>query len=95
MEGLAIFIGGSVPIRILTADEYCKNAVSTAVIESSLPFVVFVWRQLESAFFSALTSVGALFIFMGGKRNDTEENPCNFVVGSDVLVNVGMRGNSH
>ena len=26
----------------------------------------FVWRQLESAFFGALTSVGALFILLGG-----------------------------
>ena len=29
-----------------------------------IPIVVFVWRQLKFAFFGALTSVGALFIFM-------------------------------
>ena len=29
--------------------------------------ISFVWQQLESAFFDALTSVGALFIFMEGR----------------------------
>ena len=29
----------------------------------------FVWRQLEFAFFGALTSVGALFIFERRKKN--------------------------
>lgn len=31
--------------------------------DSALALFQLVWRQLESAFFSALTSVGALFIF--------------------------------
>jgi len=30
--------------------------------------VGFVWRQLESAFFGALTAVGALFILLGGEK---------------------------
>ena len=30
-------------------------------------FLSFVWRQLELAFFGALTSVGALFVFLNEK----------------------------
>ena len=33
----------------------------------------FVWRQLEFAFFGALTSVGALFYFLGGKNESNKE----------------------
>ena len=47
-------------------------------------FLSFVWRQLELAFFGALTSVGALFIFGGitmfcskcGKEIDNEAVIC-------------------
>ena len=38
--------------------------------EFSLYFTSFVWRQLEFAFFGALTSVGALFVFTGGYMSE-------------------------
>ncbi|MBR2926451.1 MAG: hypothetical protein IKC31_02610 [Clostridia bacterium] len=47
-----------------TADvEFSKNANSATAVGSYTHIVVFVWRQLEFAFFGALTSVGALFYF--------------------------------
>ena len=44
-----------------------KNADSAISVESYIHVIVFVWRQLEFAFFGALTSVGALFVFERGK----------------------------
>ena len=38
-----------------------KTQIPASVVESDSHIVVFVWRQLEFAFFGALTSVGALF----------------------------------
>ena len=40
-----------------------KNANSAISVESYIHVIVFVWRQLGFAFFGALTSVGALFVF--------------------------------
>jgi len=56
-------IGGFLPIPIFDS---CMNLAKMQIPQLSwsyLPFVVFVWRQLEFAFFGALTSVGALFYF--------------------------------
>ena len=47
--------------------DFGKNADSATGVESYIQIVVFVWRQLESAFFGALTTVGALFDFKGRK----------------------------
>ena len=53
-------------------DEISKNADSATIVEFYTQIVVFVWRQLESAFFGALTSVGALFIFKAkNKQKET------------------------
>ena len=49
------------------AVEFSKSANSAAIVESSPVRCFFVWRQLEFAFFGALTSVGALFIFIDRK----------------------------
>jgi len=40
-----------------------KSAYSTNLLMVFIQRVGFVWRQLEFAFFGALTSVGALFYF--------------------------------
>ena len=46
-----------------------KNANSAGLCRVIIQKVGFVWRQLEFAFFGALTSVGALFVFLGGLNN--------------------------
>ena len=44
-----------------------KNACSADLRMVFIREVGFVWRQLELAFFGALTLVGALFVLEGGK----------------------------
>ena len=43
-------------------------------LESDPINLFFVWRQLEFAFFGALTPVGALFIFKNKMEERNEEN---------------------
>ena len=43
-----------------------KNAYSANLHKVFIRRVGFVWRQLEFAFFGALTSVGALFYYIRG-----------------------------
>ena len=50
--------------------EYDKNANSIGMNTYVLR-IDMVWRQLELAFFGALTSVGALFIFVKKTKNFT------------------------
>ena len=60
---LSAFVGGFLAVSIFkVVVEFGKNANSATIMESYAHIVVFVWRQLEFAFFGALTSVGALFI---------------------------------
>ena len=64
MGELSVFIEGFLSIPIFRwIDEFSKSANSATTVGSYTHIVVFVWRQLEFAFFGALTSVGALFIF--------------------------------
>ena len=50
----------------------------------SIPISIrFVWRQLESAFFGALTSVGALFVFR-------KENFMEFLVFLGIAIFVAL-----
>jgi len=65
MGKLSIFIGGIVPFCLFYNS--CLISVKAQISQLLLrviPIVVFVWRQLEFAFFGALTSVGALFYFL-------------------------------
>ena len=59
------FIGGLVPFFRFPANRmrFGKNADSAIGVESYILSLVFVWRQLELAFFGAVTSVAALFVF--------------------------------
>ena len=69
MGELSVFIEGFLSIPIFTAEvEFSKNANSATAVGSYTHIVVFVWRQLEFAFFGALTSVGALFILFTFRR---------------------------
>ena len=64
MGKLSVFIEGFLAMSIgVVGVEFSKNANSAPIMESYTHLVVFVWRQLEFAFFGALTLVGALFIF--------------------------------
>ena len=64
MMGALCFYGGFFAYPYFTmAVEFGKNANSATIVESYTHIVVFVWRQLGFAFFGALTSVGALFVF--------------------------------
>ena len=64
MGELSVFIGSFLCVPIFTADvELSKNANSATAVGSYTHIVVFVWRQLEFAFFGAVTPVAALFIF--------------------------------
>ena len=56
--------GGLVPFFLLRQLYiFGKNVKSTTALECYTHIVVFVWRQLEFAFFGAVTPVAALFIF--------------------------------
>ena len=58
-----IFIGGLIPIPIFASQmKSGKNACSADLHMVFIRKVGFVWRQLELAFFGALTPVGALFV---------------------------------
>ena len=64
MGELSVFIEGFLSVPIFTMDvEFGKSANSATIVESYTHIVVFVWRQLEFAFFGALASVGAPFCF--------------------------------
>ena len=64
MGELSVFYGGLfLHFYFTTGVEFSKNANSATVVGSYTHIVVFVWRQLEFAFFGALTHVGALFYF--------------------------------
>ena len=63
MGELSVFYRGLFVHSYFTAGvEFSKSANSATAVGSYTHIVVFVWRQLEFAFFGALTSVGALFI---------------------------------
>ena len=65
--------------------EFGKNANSTKLsVAKGFSLVQFqlVWRQLEFAFFGALTSVGALFIFINiykGVYQNGKQKSCSFL----------------
>ena len=64
MGKLSVFIEGFLSIPIFSVGvEFSKNANSATTVGSYTHIVVFVWRQLEFAFFGALASVGAPFYF--------------------------------
>ena len=68
MGELSVFIGSFLSVPIFTADvEFSKNANSATAVGSYTHIVVFVWRQLELAFFGAVTPVAALFVLKGGE----------------------------
>ena len=55
---LSAFVGGFLAVSIFkVVVEFGKNANSATIMESYAHIVVFVWRQLEFAFFGALTSL--------------------------------------
>ena len=65
MGELSVFIGGFLLIPILRQMlNLAKTQIPASAVGSYTHIVVFVWRQLEFAFFGALTSVGALFVFI-------------------------------
>ena len=57
MGELSVFIEGFLLTLFSIAIEFGKNANSAAIVGSYTHIVVFVWRQLEFAFFSATTSL--------------------------------------
>ena len=69
MGELSVFYRGLfVHSNYSVAVEFSKIANSAAIVGSYTHIVVFVWRQLEFAFFGALTSVGALFVLEWGEK---------------------------
>ena len=70
--------------------EFSKNADSIGDCVRKYPFdcLKFVWRQAVSAFFSALTPVGALFIFGGRKIETLRENLGPYCFAFDMRATV-------
>ena len=66
--GVFCLYGDIIPFFVNTLYELVKTQVPLKRFdEDSVPILFkFVWRQSEFAFFGALTSVGALFIFWKG-----------------------------
>ena len=66
--GVFCLYGDIIPFFVNTLYELVKTQVPLKRFdEDSVPILFkFVWRQSEFAFFGALTSVGALFIFRKG-----------------------------
>ena len=83
-DKLSVFIGGFMPIPffgvVVVYRQKCRFRNHRGEF---IRFVVFVWRQLEFAFFGALTSVGALFIFtekkyfLSKRRNEKWQKQSN------------------
>ena len=81
--GIFLSLGILYTFWAYTVFEFGKTAnSSSSICETIFPYLFrFVWRQLEFAFFGALTSVGALFVLylsFGGKENEKTSctNPC-------------------
>ena len=64
-----MFVGGLMSIPIFASQmKSGKSACSADLHMVFIRKVGFVWRQLELAFFGALTLVGALFVLKGGRQ---------------------------
>ncbi len=64
MGELSVFIGGFFSVSNFRQVLNLAKAQIPHLLWGVIPIsFVFVWRQLEFAFFGALASVGALFIF--------------------------------
>ena len=83
--GIFCLLGHIIPfLCIYCFIEFGKKANSSnSICEIIFPYLFrFVWRQLEFAFFGALTSVGALFIFINickGVYQNGKQKSCSFL----------------